>query len=234
MADDFDVEAEATGLKRTDFPSPHHPLLENNAEVRELSDLIDARRNPANLDGMVRENEGDRDASLDVENALTLPHKRRRTTSADRADRASDFDADARTHTPPDDEDDASYMTRADFVSSMEMSDPDPNEGMGDGEYIEGEGLDIDRAVDITGTVTGVDRGMGTHLPLDLGAGGFQIVEPEDVGDPRAEELPEYGPDGDDDLEDEYDPDALTIPGASDRPKIRTRDEALDATRQLE
>jgi len=230
MADDFKEYADAAGLERKDFPSPHHPLLENDNEVRELSDLIDARRNRAEVDGAVLENEMNRDASLDVEEALTLPHKRHKANSAERTELLSDFDADARTHTPPDDEDDASYMTRADFEDSMEDVDPDPNRMVGDGDYVAGEGLDIDRAVDITGTVTGLDRGMATHLPLDLGADGFQIVEPEEVGDTRAQALPEYGPD-DEALEEEYDPDGGTIPTSP--PQIRDRDEALDATRQL-
>ena len=157
------------------------------------------------------------DANLDVEEALTLPHKRHKANSAERTELLSDFDADARTHTPPDDEDDASYMTRADFEDSMEDVDPDPNRMVGDGDYVAGEGLDIDRTVDITGTVTGLDRGMATHLPLDLGADGFQIVEPEDVGDPRAQELPEYGPE-DEALEEEYDKEmaAKTAPDPED------------------
>ena len=81
------------------------------------------------------------------------------------------------------DTDDADYLSREDFVEEMGMADPDPDADVEDSDFI--TGAEHDRSVDITGTATGIARGMATHLPLDLGADGFQIEEAESSGDPR-------------------------------------------------
>jgi hypothetical protein len=223
--------AKEAGLRETDMPSDHHPLLENDDDIRELSDLIDARENQSHDLFNTREAERN-DQQIDIEDALTFPHKTGKSTpsSVDLLPDTTDFDADARTHSEPDDEDDMSYMTRADFVDSMEETDPDPNTGMSSDELLEGAGLD--RAPNMTGTVQGIGRGFSTHLPLDLGADGFQIMDPENSSDPRAEADP---------LEDEEseteawlnedDGDAGVIPTAP--VNINNSDEALDATRRL-
>lgn len=223
--------AEAAGLRETDMPSDHHPLLENDEEVRELSDLIDVRsdRTEENRVEGVRD-----DKPLDIENALTFPHKKRVPTSADLLPELSDFDADARGHTEPDDEDDASYMTRADFESSMLETDPDPNEGMDADSLPMGDGRG--RAPDMTGTVQGVSRGTSTHLVQDLGGDGFQIREPEELNDPRVSPEDEGMDDSVEASVEQWmnddDNDAGVLPVA--HPSIRNRDESLDATRQLE
>lgn len=210
--------AEAAGLRQTDMPSAHHPLMENDDEIRNLSDLIDARddrtRNDIDAGRLVN------DSDLDIEEALTFPHKKREPSSADLTPTLSDFDADARTASPADDPDDASYMTRDDFEASMLETDPDPNAGANEDETLgQGEG----RAADITGTVTGIARGMATHLPQDLGAGGFQIEEPEISGDTRARNSEPN--------DENSDSDGGIIPTPPANPA--SRDDALDATRQL-
>ncbi len=228
--------------------SPFQTRDENDDEVRSLGDLIDARENPSQDDVAVAQIQGD-DEDLDVSAALTFPQKKRRGGDDDQGDvDATDFDADARTSSAPDDEDDASYMTRADFVDSMNQTDPDPNTGADEDDFI-GD-ADLGRAPDLTGTVTGIDRGMATHLPQDIGRGGFQIVEPEAAGDPRALDAgdevddeddmadPSMGDDSDvmgqDEtlLEDDLRSDGGRIPTRP--PDVDSRDEALDATRQLQ
>jgi hypothetical protein len=225
--------------------SPFQTRTENEDEVRNLADLIDARENPSQDDVAVREIQGD-DEDLDIEDALTFPRKKRRRE--DEIPDVTDFDADARTSSAPDDPDDASYMTRADFVDSMNETDPDPNAGRDERDFL-GD-ADLGRAPDITGTVTGINRGMATHLPQDIGRDGFQIEEPEAAGDPSV-----LGPgdvvDDEDDmadptmrgnndflnedeslLEDDLASDGGRIPTRA--PDVDTRDEALDATRRIE
>ncbi len=256
-------------LKPQDMPPPNHPLMQSGAEIRTLSDLIDARENQAQgtpeLDG---EDQEDLD-NLDVSEALTFPHKKRRREPT--LDDITDFDGDARTSSPADDEDDASYMTRADVVDSMNETDPDPNTGMGGDDEFIGDSGGTGRATDITGTVTGAIRGLGTHLPQDLGGDGFQIIEPEEL-DPRAaanvgaaiNPANDETEAGDalnpnlmaDDEEDDITAFSLSDDTAADpmnaderllgddlatdggqipiaKPDVDSRDEALDATRQL-
>lgn len=206
-------------LKPQDMPSPSHPLLENDAEVRSLGELIDVRENQSQG---TPELDAEDDEDLDVSAALTFPHtKRQRDTTPDDI---TDFDGDARTSSPADDADDMSYMGRADVEQSMLETDPDPNTGSDEDDLVGDAGLG--RAPDLTGTVTGIAPGMGTHLPQDLGAGGFQIEEPDANLDARV--------DGSDEppLEDDLASDGGRIPTA--KPNINTRDEALDATRQLQ
>ena len=227
MPDNFETYAkeyaDAAGLRVTDMPSSHHPLLESNDEVRELADLIDVRENQSQDPLNARELGAD-DPNLDIQEALTFPHPHRSATSAERTDSLSGFDADARTRSKPDDEDDSSYMTRADFEERMDETDPDPNVGGSNAEYI-GDAR-IDRAPDMSGTVQGIARGMSTHLPQDVGAGGFQIIEPEEL------EASLLVPDGEA-VQEAGDPDAdgHRIPTAT--PNINAHDDALDANRQL-
>ena len=228
-------------IKPQDMPSPNHPLMQNDAEVRTLSDLIDVRENQAKGSP---ELDGEDDDDLDVSEALTFPHKKRRRGAT--PVETTDFDGDARTASPADDEDDSSYMTRADVEDSMNETDPDPNTGMGEEEFIGDAGAG--RAPDMTGTVTGAIRGLGTHLPQDLGADGFQVIEPEEL-DPRAAANvgAAINPANDEtepgdalnpslsgvaaDDEDTLGSDGGQIP--TTKPDVDNRDEALDATRRL-
>ena len=144
--------AKETGLLPQDMPPASHPLFENNADVRTLGDLIEARTEGST--GAIAEDGREEGASG-----------------------KSAYDAI---------DNDNSYMTRADFEESgMLATDPDEDAGDFGDEMITGAGLN--RAPDITGTVRGLAPGMGTHSPLDLGADGFQIIEPEDAGDLRAD-----------------------------------------------
>jgi hypothetical protein len=144
----------------------------------------------------------------------------------------------------------------------MNETDPDPNAGMDGEDFIEGTSLG--RSPDMTGTVTGAIPGLGTHLPQDLGRDGFQIIEPEDLHDPRLSggsgngDLDDPNRTGDlteadggalpdpNQINDETDPmnqdealleDDLAHDGGripTDNPAPVTRDEALDATRRLQ
>jgi len=235
MASEFKEYAQEAGLLERDMPSDHHPLLQNDDDIRDLSDLIEARDDRTRDDIDLRQI--DADDNIDVSRELTFPKTPRPSNSASRTpDAGDDFNADARTHGPAVDEEEMEYRTQADFADSMNLTDPDPNTGMDEDEYL-GE-MDMDRSVDITGTATGISRGMATHLPQDIGRDGFQIEEPEASGDPRA--LMNDGEDAGDmadrihnaaGLDDEFDPDAGVIPAAR-RPDVDTRDETLDATRQ--
>lgn len=202
--------AEEAGLKPQDMPPANHPLFENNAEVRSLGDIVDAR-----TEGLTDDiAEGDRD---------------------DASTGKTSFDA-------LDEEDE--YMTRADFEDSMLSSDPDNEAGDDSEEMITGAGLN--RAPDITGTVRGLAPGMSTHVPLDLGADGFQIIEPEDAGDLRANALDITNYDLADSLEEmaEIDPysagladteaeeDGHRIPITTEGRAMST-DDTLDGTRRL-
>lgn len=202
--------AEEAGLKPQDMPPANHPLFENNAEVRSLGDIVDAR------------SEGLTD---------------------DVADGVRDDASTGKTAFDALDEEDE-YMTRADFEDSMLSSDPDGDAGDDSREMIAGAGLD--RAPDITGTVRGLAPGMSTHLPLDLGADGFQIIEPEDAGDLRVNALDVTNFDLADSLEelakiDPYDTaladaeaegDGHRIPISPDG-NVMSADDTLDATRRL-
>jgi hypothetical protein len=105
-----------------------------------------------------------------------------------------------------------------DFVVELGSSDPDD-----DWEEADDDGISRDAisGVDITGTTPGLARGFGSHVPLDLGSGGFQIEEIPDralpnMYRPRAdEELDDY--DDDNPNNGKYDPkdlEALSIPGS--------------------
>ena len=143
--------AATAGLLPQDMPPANHPLFENDAEVRELGDLVDARS----------------------ESSVGYAHAGERLN--DSVTGSTSFD-------PLDNED--AYATRADFEDSMLGSDLDSEAGDDAGEMFAGAGMN--RMPDLTGTVRGLAPGMATHLPLDTGADGFQIIEPEDAGDIRA------------------------------------------------
>jgi len=228
-----------------DLPPPDHPLLENTDEVRSLGDLIDARENPTQDDVAVREIKGDED-DLDIEDALTFPHKKKQPREMT-LDDVTDFDGDARTSGANADDAEAEYATREDFVRAMNQTDPDADAGDDEEDYL--DGTDLSHAPGIEGTVTGAIRGLGTHLPQDLGRDGFQIIEPEElqgeIHDPRLPEG-EGHTFADARLEDPDDPasqraleDADDDPAADGGriptrdPHPVTRDDALDATRQL-
>lgn len=140
----------------------------------------------------------------------------------------------------------------ADFEAEMLMTDPAGDEAMDPGDlYSAGTGSDI-FATDQTGTVAGIARGFGTHLPQDFGADGFQVETLPDAAlfsarPPLAdgEELNDYDDDkagvgsGSNsqpfthmvaDTEDqEPTPDRIRV--RSRRPT--TADEELDATQQM-
>lgn len=166
-----------------DLPPKNHPLLQNDDEVNTLADLIDVRDNRSqdtdDLPGALNDND------LDVSAALTFPHKPRAAAHEAILDDVTDFDADARTTGAAVGDEETAYLTRADFEEEMLDADPDPNAGSDEADHI--TGTNLGRAPDLSGTVTGAVRGLGTHLPQDLGADGFQIIEPEEL----AGELPD-------------------------------------------
>jgi hypothetical protein len=229
--------AEAAGLRATDMPSSHHPLLENDDAIDNLSDLIDARENLSQDDVKVGELTHGGNRQIDVEEALTFPHKHRQTIDELVPD-VNGFSGDARSQSAPDDADDASYMTREDFADSMGETDPDPNTGMDpDREFVAGSN-ETNRAPDLTGTVEGVIRGTSSHVPLDLGADGFQIEEAETGSDTRlldeeneTNEITAKYPDGDPTPGQDNLTQGDVIPSTT--PNINNSDEALDATRRL-
>ena len=92
-----------------------------------------------------------------------------------------------------------------DFEAEMLETDPAPNVGgMDDADFYSADDEDGALGTDQSGTVAGIARGFGTHLPQDLGAGGFQVEAiPDRVlkmqGRPLAdgEELDDYDDDTD-------------------------------------
>ena len=67
----------------------------------------------------------------------------------------------------------------ADFVSEMNPDDPAEQWETLDDEYL-GDDDDQDAGygeTNITGTVSGIARGFGSHVPQDVGKNGFQIEE---------------------------------------------------------
>lgn len=148
----------------------------------------------------------------------------------------------------------------SDFEAEMLEADPAPDAGMDEGDLYSAEDEQGVFATDGTGTVEGIARGFGTHLPQDIGAGGFQVETiPDSALNLRArpladgEELDDYDDDADDGQFDAKgklaqdsepfshmvsdDPDADTEP-TPDRiplkqPHPGNMDDALDATRQI-
>ncbi len=97
----------------------------------------------------------------------------------------------------------------SDFEAEMLETDPAPGEGMNpDDLYSEGDEHSVFSA-DATGTVAGIARGFGTHLPQDIGRDGFQVeaipdsalrMSPRPLAD--GEELDDYDDDTDDGKDD--------------------------------
>jgi hypothetical protein len=125
-----------------------------------------------------------------------------------------------------------------DFVAEMNPEDPSAEWEELDDEYAASDREDSQGIgeTDITGTAAGIARGFGSHLPQDLGSGGFEIEEiPRRAlryqGQPAAdEELDDY--DDDDPNNGKYDPkdlEELSIPGAARvRSKADDDDESPD------
>ena len=91
-----------------------------------------------------------------------------------------------------------------DFEAEMLQTDPAPNDGMDEGDLYSAADEDGILSADQTGTVDGIARGFGTHLPQDFGAGGFQVesipdrvlnLRPRPLAD--GEELDDYDDDAD-------------------------------------
>lgn len=97
----------------------------------------------------------------------------------------------------------------SDFEAEMLETDPAPGEGMNpDDLYSEGDERGVFSA-DATGTVAGIARGFGTHLPQDIGQDGFQVeaipdsalrMSPRPLAD--GEELDDYDDDTDEGKDD--------------------------------
>lgn len=147
-----------------------------------------------------------------------------------------------------------------DFEAEMLEADPAPSDGMDDADLYSASDEDGILGTDQSGTVAGIARGFGTHLPQDLGAGGFQVeaipdrvlnMTPRSLAD--GEELDDYDDDTDTGKDDAQgrlaadsepfahavstDPDADTEP-TPDRIPVRDRasmtaDDELDATGKM-
>ena len=147
-----------------------------------------------------------------------------------------------------------------DFEAEMLQTDPAPNDGMDDGDLYSAADENSIFSTDQTGTVAGIARGFGTHLPQDIGAGGFQVesipdrvlnLRPRPLAD--GEELDDYDDDADEGKDDAQgklaadsepfahavstDPDADTEPTpdripTKERPPV-TADDELDATGKM-
>ncbi len=144
----------------------------------------------------------------------------------------------------------------SDFEEEMNDTDPAADEAMDpDDLYSADDEIGI-YATDQTGTVEGIARGFGTHLPQDLGKDGFQVeaiprraLKYQNRPIVPGEELDDY--DDEDDTNGEYDPGDIlghaSEPGANgvqpsgdgepmpDRIPVkerrpRTTDDELDAT----
>jgi hypothetical protein len=141
----------------------------------------------------------------------------------------------------------------SDFTVEMLETDPADEEADPDDLYASDDQV---WSTDQTGTVEGIARGFGTHLPQDLGRSGFHVEEVPDAAlrQPRrliraGEELDDYDdkPAGDEYVEDELsiasqpgmndidptrsEPTPGRIPIQPRRP--RTFDEKLDASREI-
>lgn len=67
-----------------------------------------------------------------------------------------------------------------DFIPEMNSSNEDDGWDISGDDDDDGLSDEAVSTVDITGTAQGVARGFGSHLPIDLGAGGFQIKQMPD------------------------------------------------------
>lgn len=146
----------------------------------------------------------------------------------------------------------------SDYEAEMNDTDPAPGEGVDASDLYSAADEDTLSSTDQTGTVAGIARGFGTHLPQDIGNGGFQVEELPDAalalqGRPlrEGEELDDY--DDEDDANGKFDVSGdlarASEPGANPAPPSggeptpgripvrpahpHTTDDELDATRQL-
>lgn len=140
----------------------------------------------------------------------------------------------------------------ADFEAEMLMADPAAREDRDPADMYSPDNETGSLSVDQTGTVEGIARGFGTHLPQDIGAEGFQVetLPNSALYSPRppladGEELDDYDDDKADlgsgsnsqpfahmvsDTE-RTEPTPDRIPIKARRPA--TTDEELDATQQM-
>jgi hypothetical protein len=146
----------------------------------------------------------------------------------------------------------------SDFEDEMNESDPAESESMDPDDLYSAADEDSIIGTDQTGTVEGIARGFGTHLPQDIGKDGFQVEEIPNKAlkyQSRAvaegEELDDYDDDSSDGKYDagpslsrasepgmnrvkstgDHEPTPDRIPVKQPRP--RTTDEELDATRRM-
>ena len=155
--------------------------------------------------------------------------------------------------TPPEPSPNGVDGGESDFEAEMNETDPAGGEGMDpDDEYAAADQDGLPNA-DLTGTVAGIARGFGTHLPQDLGRDGFQIESlPAEAlkmqGRPLAdgEELDDYDDDAPDASANSLEPFTHQVSADPDgdgepmegripvrQPRPATTDEELDATRQM-
>ena len=146
----------------------------------------------------------------------------------------------------------------SDFEDEMNETDPAEDEEMDDDDLYSAENEQGIFATDLTGTVDGIARGFGTHLPQDLGKDGFQVEEIPNRAlqyDGRVlqegEELDDYDDeaktgkfDADPALTQASQPGANVVQNSSDSEPFpertpiksrrpRTADDELDATRNM-
>ena len=148
----------------------------------------------------------------------------------------------------------------SDWEAEMLEADPAPDAGMDAADLYSAKNGDSIEGTDGSGTVAGIARGFGTHLPQDIGAGGFQVESIPDSAlnsPPRfladGEELDDYDDDTDDGQDDatgkmaadsepfshmvSADPsaDGEPTPGRIPlkQPHPSATDDKLDATRQM-
>ncbi len=110
----------------------------------------------------------------------------------------------------------------SDWEAEMTETDPAPNAGMDPNDLYSGSDENGQPSADQTGTVEGIARGFGTHLPQDFGSGGFQVEEVPDTVlglPPRiirdGEELDDYDDDNNED--EDADPDDDDLGGDDDQ-----------------
>lgn len=146
----------------------------------------------------------------------------------------------------------------ADWEAEMNETDPAPDEALDEGDLYSRADEDGLPAADVTGTVAGIARGFGTHLPQDFGRNGFQVEEMpaaalanfnrttpdgelDDYDDPDDTNA-EYGMNADESRASQ--PGANRVPAhgqtpatpdtlVTHDPRPRTADDELDATREI-
>lgn len=156
--------------------------------------------------------------------------------------------------TPPEHSPNGVDGGESDFEVEMNQTDPAGDESMDPDDEFSAADQDGLPNADLTGTVAGIARGFGTHVPQDVGRDGFQIESfPAEAlkmqGRPLAdgEELDDYDDDAPNtadggalepfthqvsaDPDDDGEPMEGRIPVRQPRPA--TTDEELDATRRL-